>query len=202
MDPFDVYKLYLALKLHFTTESYDITKTKGAVRGKKETFLKRKDLTSIRKLARDYSKKEVIELLVANFVSGDKWGGVFDTDSAERYKKWLTTRDRLLYTFGVDLDKVIFRMEIEESKSAIEEEGHPLIFKMLMSGEINLETVVIMEKLIPFVDKYKDDFVLDELCLLVSKYKPFVRIDKQSVMEKHLNAIQKVYGNVQVETKS
>jgi hypothetical protein len=93
-------------------------------------------------------------------------------------------------------------MEIEESKSAIEEEGHPLIFKMLMSGEINLETVVIMEKLIPFVDKYKDDFVLDELCLLVSKYKPFVRIDKQSVMEKHLNAIQKVYGNVQVETKS
>ena len=45
MDPFDVYKLYLALKLHFTTESYDKTKTKGDVRGKKETFLKRKDLT-------------------------------------------------------------------------------------------------------------------------------------------------------------
>jgi len=68
MDPFDVYKLYLALKLHFTTESYDITKHKGVVRGKRDTFLQRKDLTAIRKLARDFSKKEIIELLVANFV--------------------------------------------------------------------------------------------------------------------------------------
>ena len=44
MDPFLVYKMYLALKLHFTTESYDITKHRGAVRGKKETFLQRKRL--------------------------------------------------------------------------------------------------------------------------------------------------------------
>ena len=43
MDPFDVYKIYLALKLHFTTESNDITKHKFAAKGKKETFLKRKD---------------------------------------------------------------------------------------------------------------------------------------------------------------
>ena len=53
MEPFTVYKLYLALKLHFTTDSYDITKHKGTVRGKKETILERKDITAIRKLAID-----------------------------------------------------------------------------------------------------------------------------------------------------
>ena len=59
MDPFDVYKIYLALKLHFTTESYDITKHKFAAKGKKETFLKRKDLMVLRKLARDFQRQEM-----------------------------------------------------------------------------------------------------------------------------------------------
>ena len=78
MDPFDVYKIYLALKLHFTTESYDITKHKFAAKGKKETFLKRKDLMVLRKLARDFQRQEIIDILVANFVTGDRWGGMFD----------------------------------------------------------------------------------------------------------------------------
>ena len=59
MDPFEVYKLYLALKLHFTTEKYDITKTRGGVKASEKAFLKRKDIISMRKLARDYKKKEI-----------------------------------------------------------------------------------------------------------------------------------------------
>ena len=37
MEPFEVYKLYLAIKLHFTTKSYDVVKYKGKVRVKQET---------------------------------------------------------------------------------------------------------------------------------------------------------------------
>ena len=48
MDPFEVYKLYLALKLHFTTEKYDITKTRGGVKASEKAFLKRKDIISMR----------------------------------------------------------------------------------------------------------------------------------------------------------
>ena len=94
MDPFDVYKIYLALKLHFTTESYDITKHKYAAKGKKETFLKRKDLTVLRKLARDFRRQEIIDILVANFVSGDRWGGMFDVEAMETYKKWKANKER------------------------------------------------------------------------------------------------------------
>jgi len=183
MDPFDVYKLYLALKLHFTTESYDITKHKGVVRGKRETFLQRKDLTAIRKLARDFSKKEIIDLLVANFVSGNKWGGIFDENCKNNYKDYLTTRKRLLYNLDTDLDNILFRMEKEGAKSAMEG-THPLIFRMYMGGDIKLETLVIMEKIYPFVEDYKNDFVLSDFCLLVQKYKPFVHIDKDNVKQR------------------
>lgn len=195
MEPFEVYKVYLALKLHFTTKSYDITKTKGAVRAKKETFLKRKDLTSIRKMARDFKRSEIIDILVANFVSGDKWGGIFDAGLLETHKKWLTSKQRMLYNFSTDLDNILFRMEKDEVKSAIHEGGHPLIFRMIMGRDINLETVVMLEKLRPFVDKYKDDFVLEDTCLLVSKYKPFVRFDKEKINSQHMEKLISIYGD-------
>jgi len=195
MDPFEVYRLYLALRLHFTTKNYDITKTRGAVRSKKETFLRRRDVISFRKLARDYDRSEIINILVANFVSGDKWGGMFDASSLETYKKWLTMKQKMLYNFSTDLDNVILNMELNNIKSAIHEDTHPLIFKMYMSREINLETVVMLDKLRPFVEEYNDDFVLDEMCLLVSKYRPFVRFDKDTINLKFEGKLNLIYGN-------
>ncbi len=197
MDPFDVYRLYLSLRLHFTTPDYDITKYKGAVKGKRETFLKRKDLIAMRKLARDYTKNEIIDFLVANFVSGNQWGGIFDTEATETYNFWLTKRQRLLYTLQTDLDTILLQQEIRRLESAVYDTGHPLVFKLLMSKEIQIETVVILEKLLPFVDRYKEDFVLQDYCLLIKKYKPFVKFDKDKVFNKHKSALKKVYGNVQ-----
>jgi hypothetical protein len=190
MEPFEVYKLYMALKLHFTTDTYDITEYKGAVRAKKETFLKRKDLTSIRKLARDYKRKEIIDLLVANFVTGDKWGGLFDQSCVDNYKKFLTRRKQMLYNLNADLDLILFRMEKDGIESALKDEGHPLIFRMYMAGDIKIESLVIIEKLFPFIDAYADDFVLESICRLINKYKPFVRFDKDDVKQRYSGKIQ------------
>ena len=114
IDPFELYKLYLALKLHFTKKDYDITKTKGAVKVKRETFLKRRDLISIRKLARDYKRAEMIDFLVANFVSGEKWGGLFDAEAGKRYKAWLQRKTKREYIFEQDVDKILLEMEKHE----------------------------------------------------------------------------------------
>ena len=94
IEPFEVYKLYLAVKLHFTKKDYDIIKYRGKVRIKEETYKKRKDLVSIKKLARDYDREEVVNFLVAYFVSGERWGGLFDTDAARRYKEWTVRKNQ------------------------------------------------------------------------------------------------------------
>ena len=198
MEPFEVYRLYLALKMHFGKRDYDITKTKGAIRANKESYLKRNDLISLRKLARDYKRSEIIDIFVANFSAGDACGGVFSPALIENYKKWLTTKQKMLYNFSTDLDNLILRMELENIKSAIHEEAHPLIFKMYMGKEINLETVVMLDKLRPFVEAYQNDFILDEMCLLVSKYKPFVRFNKDNINSKYREKLNLVYGNEQV----
>ena len=88
MEAFDVYRSYLALRLHFTTDKYDAIKQRGRVRATKQSFFKRTDLFNIRKIAETYSEKEIVDFLVANFVSGDRWGGVFDSEAKHNYLDW------------------------------------------------------------------------------------------------------------------
>ena len=88
MDEYSVYKMYIALKLHFTTENYDVIAQRGKVRASRQAFAKRKDLYSIKKVSKTYSDEEVANFLVANFTSGDRWGGLFDSEASDRYADW------------------------------------------------------------------------------------------------------------------
>lgn len=185
VDPFDVYKIYLALKLHFTTESYDITKYKYAAKGKRETFLKRKDLPVLRKLARDFRRQEIIDILVANFVTGDRWGGMFDVQAMETYKRWKASKERLAYTFEQDLNTIQFEMEKNNIEDATLGEQHPLILRLLLGKLISLETVVILNKGLDFIDDYNDDLILKDTCLLVKKYSPFITNNTNTLLNKH-----------------
>tara|TARA_B100001113_G_scaffold276052_1_gene230613 strand:- start:3624 stop:4229 length:606 start_codon:yes stop_codon:yes gene_type:complete len=188
MDPFDVYKIYLALKLHFTTESYDITKHKFAAKGKKETFMKRKDLIVLRKLARDFDRQTIIDILVANFVTGDRWGGMFDTEAMKTYDRWKARQQSIGYTFEQDLNSIQTRMDIEKIEDATVDTQHPLILKMLLGRQITLETVVILNKKLNFCNDYKDDLILKDTCLLINKYSPFMKSTKNLYL-KHQDLI-------------
>jgi len=183
MTSYDVYKLYAALRLHFTDPKYDITVTKGRMRNLRQSFDKRKDTQYMYKLANEYKRSEVIEILVSNFVAGSDTANIYTGNFIENYKNYLTRRKRMLYNLDVDLDNILFRMEKEGAKSAMEG-THPLIFRMYMGGDIQIETLVIMEKLYPYVEDYASDFVLEHICLLVKKYKPFVRFDKDNVKQR------------------
>ena len=71
MNEFDAYKIYLAFKLHFTSEKYDITKTKGAVKFKKESFYKRQDQLSFQRLAEEFTDDTLPKFLIANHIDGN-----------------------------------------------------------------------------------------------------------------------------------
>jgi len=68
MVPFDTYKTYLALKNHFTKDSYDYHKYQGKSRASLQSFYKRRDRYWFEKLSRQKEDKEVIDFFVANFI--------------------------------------------------------------------------------------------------------------------------------------
>ncbi len=86
-DGFEVFKTYLAIKLHFTTDNYDYFNYGGKVNCKLETFTKRNDRYFFHKLSKQYDKYEITDFFVANFLDDDRqWVG----NLLERWKTSLS----------------------------------------------------------------------------------------------------------------
>ena len=83
---FDVFKVYLAVKLHFTS-NYNYFDYDGKVNCKLETFTKRNDRYFFHKLSKKYGKDEILDFFVSNFCENDKkWvGNLLQNDGRETY---------------------------------------------------------------------------------------------------------------------
>jgi hypothetical protein len=187
MSEFDVYRMYMALKLHFTTDNYDVIKNKGRVKASRKAFAKRSDLYSIKKISKTYTDSEVANFLVANFTCGDRWGGVFDAEAGDRYTEWKKRIESLTYVFEKDLDNLIFELEDKklnfEHCFVIEKNDHPYIIKSFLRKTITLETLVIIEKLFPFLENFdkniQENIIWPDISRMIRKYKPFLKFDKE-----------------------
>ena len=185
MAPYEVYRAYLALRLHFTTNNYDVIKQQGRVRASKQSFFKRKDLFAIKKVAEEYSDKDVVDFLVSNFVTGDRWGGVFDSEAKANYISWKKRMESISYTFQKEIDTLLLFLEKNdlEFKDAFASNGkHPIILKFYLKKQISIETLVILNKINNFTDKLDtllaDDIIWPDVSRIINKYSPFLRIDK------------------------
>ena len=181
MQPFEVYRYYLALRLHFTTDQYDVIKQKGRVRASERSFLMRKDLLSIRKVADTYSDKEVVDFLVANFVDGNKdfWVGSIREEAPDLiFTKWKKRQESLTYTFTQDLDRLNSDFDFNFK---VEQYGHPLLLRLYLRQDICIETMIILDMLVNYTKvwckKLEKDLIFDEIYFKMIKYRPFLSID-------------------------
>lgn len=187
MEPFEVYRYYLALRLHFTTDKYDAIKQHGRVRASKQAFYKRNDLLAIRRVAETYSDKDVVDFLVANFITGDRWGGVFDVEAKERYTEWKKRIQSLSYTFEKEVGKIKTFADNKgitfEQMFDTDKNQHPYIIKMYLRHDVSIETLVILNQFINFTDKLdmqlKDDILWPDISRIIKKYTPFLTIKKE-----------------------
>ena len=177
MDEFSVYRFYLALKLHFTTDQYDVIKQKGKIRATKQAFYKRKDLGTLKRIAKNYNDEEVVNFLVANFVSGDRWGGIFDEQTNETYTTWKKRIESLTYNYTNDLNTLV--MDFEQQKLNFDtlfnsnSDSHPYIIRHYLGKRISIETMVILDIIFNFTEKFdvdlKNDVIWPDLSRLIKK---------------------------------
>ncbi len=188
-DPFESYKLYNALKLHFETDNYDAVKYNFKTSVKPQSFFKRKDKYFFAKIANTYDN--LIEFYVANFKNDVKYVGDMLNEGGERYyrdhKKVL---ESLSYTFENDINKLAEDNQFDSLLEANDNE-HPLIIQLWMQDEIHLETVVIVDSITGFMDreskKISETIIWPDIYRKITKYKPFVKFNKDrcvSVLKK------------------
>ena len=182
MNGFDVYKLYLAIKLHFTSENYNFFTFNGKTRTTLESFEKRRDKYFFKKLATKFNQDELIQYFVAHFVQNeDTWiGDISKIEHSSVYPQWLKKIQSMSFVFSNDIDLLLKDADFEELFKSTT--THPPLLKKYLSRSITLETLVILNQLLNYVKDFdksiKDPVVWPELKRRVLKYEPFLSVDK------------------------
>lgn len=193
MSPFDTYCLFIALKNHFTTESYDFFKYKGKTSASVKSFEARNDRFFFQKLSRKYSSEQMTDMLVANLLHGKKWVGDFLSDDAEEiYYDYLKVKDSFTYVFVEETNKLFTEYSVPQVFQH-KQGTYPVILEKCLTGEIPLPVFVVLNDFFDFFSRLdeklgKDDVIWSKIRLRCIKLRPFLVYDKQKLKE-HLKSL-------------
>lgn len=193
-DPFESYKLYNALKLHFES-GYDAVKYNFKSNVTPKSFFKRKDKYFFAKLAKKHDNN-LKDYYVANFKAGLSYvGDMMDEDGEKNYKEHKRIQESIHRVFSVDINRL---SEEDVSFNSLFESidgQHPLIVKLWLQEEISLETVVILNSIIGFIpresNKISDTIIWPDIQRKIEKYTPFVNFNR----DKCITLLKKQFTN-------
>lgn len=183
MDGYTAYKLYLAIKLHFSKESYDVFKTKGRLRATEDSYYKRNDRGIFEGLSYKFkSEKEYIQYIASNFMY-DHPNVLYDPYDygMNYYKEFIKRKQSITRFFEDDLTKV-------EDYIGITTDCYE-IFNLYLKDEIKLESLVILDTLENICDNVSNALI-DDRILLVKKSHGFIKFDKQKIATVYVNFLR------------
>lgn len=179
MKPFEAFKLFNAIKMHFTTDSYDYFKYHGKIRADEISFETRKDKYMFYKLSKH---EDPLTFLVANFAEGKKlWvGDMFEADKQLTYNEFLKRKQSLTYIFENDIDNLL-----EDFDKNFEVPGngdYPFLLKLLTRKKIAKESFIIMQDCVRFFSswnkKITDPVLWPQVAMNCKKLHPFLSYEK------------------------
>ena len=178
MTPFEAYKLYTAIKNHFTTESYDYFKYNGKVNANIDRFETRKDKYMFYKLSKH---EDPLTLLVANFSERPKiWiGDLFEVSSDYNYNDFLRRKQTLKYIFECDIDNLL--EDFNKNFEVVNGE-YPYLLNLLVRKKITKESFIIIQDCVRFFNAWNkqisDPVLWPTIAMNCKKLYPFLGYDK------------------------
>ena len=184
---FDVYKTYLAVKLHFTSDTYDYYKYDGKVNAKLDTFTKRKDRYFFHKLSTRYAETDILDFFVANFLADSKrWiGNLLANDGRDVYLDYKKRKEAFAYYFKQDCGTIVSdftrRNILFNDGFSVPDGQHPRVLRLLIQRKISYQTAVVLDHFLGFTKNWDKEItekvVWPEISLKVSRVKPFVNFN-------------------------
>jgi len=184
---FDVYKVYLGVKLHFTTKTYDYIKYGGKVNATLDSFTKRKDRYFFHKLSTKYGQDNILDFFVANFLADSKrWvGNLLENDGRDVYLDYRKRKEAFTYHFRNDCilvrnDFTARGLSFDNGFLAIDGQ-HPRLLRLLIQKKLAIQTAVVFDHFLSFVKNWnveiKEKFVWPEIASKVTRVKPFINFN-------------------------
>jgi hypothetical protein len=193
---FESYKLYLAVWQHFSlSRDYNYFKYKGKlgnITGK--AYESRKDKYFFEALG-ERNKGDLLQYYVANFAhhgSEVVWiGDLHSKESEDVYVDWQKRVQSLSYIFEEDLKEI---REFLTAKGLefdrlfdIEEDEHPIIFRFVQQRMIEVESYIIMDKILGFSKRIakdiKDSYIFPSEQYRYDRYAEFLNLDNNKYVK-------------------
>jgi hypothetical protein len=186
---FTLFKYDKAVKLHFTNKKYNLFEYKGKTNGVTfENFLARRDYNVYNAIARKFeTDAESIQFLVSNYAyQNDPIHNIASSES--NFILWNKRKQSITNTFKNDIDNMILTMEkksltcsdmIDNSKDI------PELFKMYLGRNITVESLFILNKFVPFIDKWEStlETVWGKDLLIIKKLERFVKFNEETIKD-------------------
>ena len=192
MTDYEAYQNYLALKLHFGGE-YDYFKYNGKVSATLEAFERRKDKYKFIRLSNKLSDPQILDYYLANFKVGKEWIGDFNQKNWTEHKKVIQS---LQYCYENDLEKLLTTAENFDILFRCDNGNHPKLIKAYLGKKINLETIIILEKVLQFRERFdkeiSETFIWPKVSRLINKYEPFMKVSTRRFKMITLNKVKEL----------
>lgn len=193
MEPFDAYRFYQSMKLHFESDTYDAVKYNYKTSAKPQSFWKRRDKYFFAKVGKKFNNaKDLIHYYAAHFVADNNWIGQMIEDEMT-YTSWLKRNQSLMYNLEQDMHVLSEEGNFDQILDS--SEGHPKIVSSYLAGDINIESVIIIDQLTDFMKRadkqITETIVWPDVSRKIRKYKYFVNAD----MQKAKNIVLRVFTN-------
>ena len=190
MDGFKAYRYYLALKLHFTSEKFNVFENRGNVKGSREAFEARNDRYIFEKMARKIGNdRDIIQFFVANFAYGNESAIYAGQEADDNLAEWNRRKQSITKIFIDDLASLLTYVEINKLPTSsifdFNFNEYPAALKLFLGGKISIETLVIVNELDHIVEHWLDNPTIQHIwsneLLRIKKLIGFVKYDKEKL---------------------
>lgn len=190
MTGYEAYKYYLALKLHFTTDKYDVFEQNGRVFCKKESFGKRNDKMLFERMAaKKPTPREFIDFCVANFAHYNLQMMYDQSESETIHKSWVTNKEKLTYLFMQQCSAIERECQGKDPFKVVN--GVPPLMSMYLSGEVGIETMSILNTFEGYLQKWGTlSFLWGTQFRTINKIKKFVKFDYNRLHNIYTNTLK------------
>ena len=156
------------MRQHFNPAStYNLFKHKNP-KGKCETYLARKDYEQFERLAMKFTEKEFLVYMVANTLYGNN-DCLFDIPNGKANMTYfLKRKESASYLMANELRKI---MPIHSN--------YLQILNLLTKGGISIETVIALNRFVPFVETIRETTdipVIEPLLVRIERGDAFIRV--------------------------
>lgn len=194
---YEAFGIYQALKLHFTTDSYNYFKYNGKSNVTVTAFENRKDKYHFYKLSRKYTNKEdLINFIVANFIEDERsWvGSLLQEEADMNFRKRQKIIQSLSYTFENDCKLIFEDYKLNPNEVLMTDGDYPLLLTKTLQKDVQIETLCILNQILEFfpmwTNKINDTIRWPEYrrkCIKYASFLPQDMIKYKLILKKVLN---------------